>query len=305
MAREGLLTSERLTGVADDVSMHLRRMVFGEPGLAMSTATAAAIVSTLAIVIAAVGWRSARSDPAGDDLAPRLVRPAIYFGVIWMVLGIAPTVVAGYASPRHVYLASAGWAILLGIAIDVLWHARPVVMARMAAAMLALVALGGYATLLAGDVRTWETRTAISRRALEDFEREALAAPPGTLIIAGAPRSSWGFALPHALLPPFTGSDLPRRIRVISDSSLHCCPVYLWEDHTRRALGAWLADPRRPPVVALHWQPATGRLSRVSEREEPFLRQVMVYWLETRSREELDRQIHDALNRLVAGRTPR
>ncbi len=48
----------------------------------------------------------------------------------------------------------------------------------------------------------------VSRQAVADIEREARAAPSGTLIIAGAPRRSWDFALPHALRPPFTGDDL-------------------------------------------------------------------------------------------------
>ena len=45
------------------------------------------------------------------DAAGQLGRAAVYFAGVWMVLGIAPTLVAGYASPRHMYLASAGWAI--------------------------------------------------------------------------------------------------------------------------------------------------------------------------------------------------
>ena len=55
-------------------------------------------------------------------------------------------------------------------------------------------------------------------------------------------------------------------------------------------------------MVALHWNAATGELSRVSERDEPFLRQVMAYWLETPDAAALDRQIHGMLDRLVAGR---
>jgi hypothetical protein len=39
----------------------------------------------------------------------------LYFGPCWWFLGLIPLVVAGYESTRHVYLASAGWAIVLGL----------------------------------------------------------------------------------------------------------------------------------------------------------------------------------------------
>jgi hypothetical protein len=135
-----------------------------------------------------------------------------------------------------------------------------------------------------------------------DLEREALAAPEGSLLIAGAPARSWNFALPFAARPPFARVDLTRRATIVSDSSLHCCPAHLWNAYTRSALAAWLADPRRPPVVGLFWDPDTGALSRVSDREEPFLRQVVAYWIATPDAAALDLQIRDTLERLVAGR---
>ena len=56
-------------------------------------------------------------------------RPVIYFGMVWMALGIAPILVSGYYSPRHMYLASLGWSVALGIALDILWtpgFSRPI-----------------------------------------------------------------------------------------------------------------------------------------------------------------------------------
>jgi hypothetical protein len=55
-------------------------------------------------------------------------------------------------------------------------------------------------------------------------------------------------------------------------------------------------------MVALYWDPTTGELSRLSERDEPFLRTLMAVWLETGDREALDGLILDALRKLVAGR---
>jgi hypothetical protein len=72
--------------------------------------------------------------------------------------------------------------------------------------------------------------------------------------------------------------DLSTRVRVISHSSLHCCPAHVWEPYTRGALRAWMEDAASPPVVALHWDPATGRVARVSNADDTFLRD-MARWL--------------------------
>ena len=45
----------------------------------------------------------------------------LFFGPLWWIIGVAPTAVAGYESPRHVYLAAAGWALVLGILADLAW----------------------------------------------------------------------------------------------------------------------------------------------------------------------------------------
>jgi hypothetical protein len=295
VARESMLGTARVDLFAQDVSTHLRRMVFGEPGLAMSAVRAAVAVGIGAAgltVIAAVSRHGAL----------RLFRAAAYFSVIWIVLGIAPTLVAGYVSPRHMYLASAGWAISLGIAFEVLWQARPPRVMKSVAMAAAAIVLVGYIVRLADDIRLWETRSMVSRRALADIEREALDAPQGTLIIAGAPRRSWDFALPHALRPPFTREDLTRRVTVVSDSSIHCCPAILWEAYTRGALHEWLGRRDQPPVIALYWNPDTGQLSRVSDADDAYLRTLMKVLVETKTRAALDEAIEDTLFALAAPR---
>jgi hypothetical protein len=296
VARESMLGTARLDLFLQDVSTHLRRMVFGEPGVAMSAMRAAVVVGIGAAVLASIAAVRSR------DSATRLLRAATYFSIIWIVLGIAPTVVAGYASPRHMYLASAGWAVSLGIAFEVLWQAGPARVMKAVAAAAAAIVLVGYLVRLAADIRLWETRSMVSRRALVDIEREALDAPPGSLIIAGVPRRSWDFALPHALRPPFTREDLTRRVTVVSDSSIHCCPAVLWEAYTREALHEWLGRPDRPPVIALYWNPDTGQLSRVSDADDAYLRTLMKVLVETKTRAALDEAIHDTLWALAAPR---
>ena len=296
VARENMLTEGQLQLFTQDLSVHLRRMVFGESGLRISTGRAAMIVGVGAALVAAIGTLLA------SGRATRFARAAIYFGVIWLVLGVAPTLVAGYASPRHMYLASVSWAICLGIAFELLSQARPARLMRPLATAAAIAVLTAYTVALVRDLRVWATRSLVSRRALTDIEREALAAARGTLIIAGAPRRSWDFALPHALRPPFTREDLTERVTVISDSSIHCCPALNWERYTRAALREWLDGPDRPPVIVLYWNPDTGKLSRVSEHDEPYLRPLMKVFLTTDSRAALDEAIHDTLRELAAPR---
>jgi hypothetical protein len=124
--------------------------------------------------------------------------------------------------------------------------------------------------------------------------------PEGTLVIAGVPRLSWAFAVPHSLRPPFTATDLTKRLFVISDSADHCCDAVQWTDYTRAALRAWRDRTDRPPVVALYWNPMTGRMSRVSDRDDPQLRTVASLLLETDSRETLDSAIRGLMNDYVA-----
>lgn len=296
VARESMLTTARLDPFLQDLSVHLRRMVFGEPGLAMPAGRAALLVGLVAGGVAAIGGAF------GRDRASRLARPAFYFAIVWLFLGTAPTLVAGYASPRHMYLASAGWAITLGIAFELLWHARPGRVLKPLAAVCAAALLVTYTFRLAADVRLWETRSMVSRRAVADIEREALRLPRGALILAGAPRRSWDFALPYALRPPFTREDVTARATVISDSSLHCCPAVHWERYTRGALQAWLDRPDRAPVVALYWDPDTGQLSRVSDADEPYLRTLMQVFLDTDGPAALEEAMHDTLRELAAPR---
>ena len=113
---------------------------------------------------------------------------------------------------------------------------------------------------------------------------------------------SWAFAVPHVLRPPFTETDVTRKLFVISDSSVHCCNALLWETYTRAALHAWHDRPDRSPVVALYWNPATGRMSRISDRDDPQLRTLMTLLMETGSRESLDSVIRGVLSDYVAVR---
>jgi hypothetical protein len=298
VAREGTLNADRARQFLQDLSIHVRRMVFGEPGLKLSGIDALVRVGAGAALIGVIAVLFGKRGRAAT------IRSGLYFLVVWVGLAVAPTLVAGYASPRHMYLASAGWALALAAAIDILWHARPRRVMRSVGVVLGGAVLIAYGSQLQQEVRLWDVRSEVSRRAVVDVEREGMAAPPGTLIIVDAPRRSWDFALPYALRPPFTREDLTRRVSVVSHSSIHCCPAYLWEAYTRAAVRAWSANPTRPPVIALRWDMDTGELFRLRDSEDPFLRTAVLLLLETKDVAALDHVILDISNKLVVSPSP-
>ncbi len=298
VAREDALSMQRFHEFVSDSSRHLVRLVFGGPGIRHWTARDTAIVACLALlpVVRAVTMSCLP--------LPRrtLWRAAIYFGVVWIALGMAPILVSGYYSPRHMYLASLGWAVAVGIALDTL--GQPYLARRLRPA---LIGIGSAVTIMYGAqlydvVRDWHMRAVVSRAAVAAIEREAMNSPDGTLLVVGVPTPSWAFAVPHALRPPFTRTDLTRRVLVISDSTLHCCDVSQWNAYTRQALRTWQAQADHPPVVAMYWDARTARLSRVSDRDDPQLRTLISLVMETDSRETLDSAIRGLLKNFVAVR---
>ena len=265
VAREGYLSTKAVEFFAETTGRHLQRLVAGE---VVSGGTVAAAVALVAVVAGALAFRS-------DVDRGHAARSVVFFGVIWTALGIAPTLVAGYESPRHIYLASLGTAIALGIAGHVAWHARPSRVVRPCVALAGALLLAYYSVQLHAGVRDWGVRAAVSRQATIDLEREALASPEGSLVIAGAPVRSWEWSLPFAARAPFVRSDLTRRVTLLYPELLHCCRPQ-WEQDARQALETWAGRADAPPVIVLEWDARTGKLSRITNREQPFLRSVML-----------------------------
>jgi len=293
VARESLLSSQRVYEFLSDSSRHLARLVFGGPGIRHWLLRDTMVVAFGAATVATIGWRLSRS--AARDLW----RPALYFGVIWIALGILPILMSGYYSPRHVYLASLGWAVTVGIGLEIIWQAQPARVLRPIGVVVVAALAIAYAVQLLAVVRAWSGYAAISRAAVEQLGREAENDPEGTLVIAGVPRSSWAFAIPHSVRAPFISNDVSKRLLIVSDSFDHCCDAPQWERYTRNALHRW-NDEARPAVVALYWDPRTARMSRVSDRDDPQLRTLASLLIETRDRASLDSQIQGLLRDYVA-----
>ena len=228
VARESSLNEVRFNLFLDNVSIHLKRMVFGEAGVALSDLNALVRVGAAAAIVGAVA-------ALARDYTRAMIRPALYFLVVWIALGFAPTLVAGYGSPRHMYLASVGWALFLGIALGAFWHARVGPLGwttKAAGGVFATAVLVVYGAQLRAEVRLWGIRSEVSHRIVQDLEHETMSAPRGSLVLVDPPPRSWNFALPFALRPPFTREDLPNRVLVISHSSIHCCAAnYLGAVH--------------------------------------------------------------------------
>jgi hypothetical protein len=279
--RESAFTAERFDFFVEQSGVHVMRIVFGQDhaGGAGAFAVAAAAIAS------GVAWVAARR--RGAMRGPPLLGAAVYFGIVWMALGLLPTIVSTYASPRHGYLASVGWAIAAGVGFELLWRGTSRLQRSTAVAAAALL-LTVYSLELRGTLLDWDARAALSARAVTDLEREANRAKEGTLILAGVPARSWAYALPFAARPPFTRADLFARVSIVSDAALHCCSPVQWDAYTRSRLREWLDRPDRPPMVILSWDTATGQLFQRSGTDDASMRTVIGLLLESGDQAALD-----------------
>jgi hypothetical protein len=290
VAREGRLSTEGIAYFGRLVARHLAHVVTGNVSAGL-LATSLVLVAVLLI-----GWMLLR--PQDAAARSRTLALLLFFGPIWWAIGVAPILVAGYESPRHAYLASAGWAVVLGILFDLGWHAEASrAWYRRVSSVASVLVLAAYGVELHGAVKNWNTMAAASHKAVVDTRAEALSARPGTLLILGAPVGSWEWAVPFSVQPPFTRVDLTTRVFVISPWLLSCRRGQ-WFDDTRRTLQAWRS--RQGGIVVLRWDPETGALARVSDREYPALRSLVPVLLEIKNRDALAAAVLRIVNELAA-----
>jgi hypothetical protein len=287
VAREGQLTADGLSVSRIFVGKHFQRMFFGGEVSRYPFGYIAAVLLT------AIAWFLLRSSGAAN--LRQGSAKVLYFGPCWWTLNLAPLVVVGYESTRHVYLASVGWAVVVGLVFHAIWHQR-----HAAFRYATLVASGSlfvfYAVGLHAEVDDWNARARVSRKVVGDLEREALAAPEGSLLMVGAPARSWEWALPFAAERPFTQTDLAERVSIVSPVLIDCCRDQ-WMERTRRILQAWSARASAP-AVALRWDSRTGTYSRLTDREDPTLRSQVMALLEAETFEALDLAMLRILRRI-------
>jgi hypothetical protein len=277
VAREGTLNARGLHDFQVIVARHIRHVVIGNMDGSMLFVWLA-LVALVALFVVVLR-------------RPQMLRALICFGPVWWVIGIAPILVAGYSSPRHVYLAAVGWAVAIAIVFDVLWRARvSAAYLRRAAIVFAALVVAVYTVGLRAEVQEYARSAEVSHKVVRDVRDIALTAQEGTLVIVGAPPRSWEWALPFALQPPFVGSDVAARVHIISPRTLTCCSS-VWFDETRQVLTDWSAGTSRDLAIALRWDQETGGLSRATERENPQLPALVRSLLDMRQPDELDRNL--------------
>jgi hypothetical protein len=294
VVRESQLNPEGLRLFLDIAIRHTRHVLFGHPaGVDLREWMG------LAVVMAASAVALSRLSP---DRRDRLIRAGIFFGLVWWGLGIAPVIVAGYESSRHVYLAAVSWALLVGIgfhALARLLRSRGWQITLRAATAVILVF---YAVQLMTVVRQWQRRSELSKLAAARLEREALRAPAGSLFIVGVPVPSWEWAVPFVAQPPYSSTDLTERMFLVTPQALHCCRSQ-WRRHTRSTLERWMSRGHSR-VVALHLDPRTGVISRLTEEDYPPLPSIAASLRDIGTPEALDETILRILEDLVS-RMPR
>lgn len=257
---------------------HFNRVAFGHaPPVANWEIWFLVAVGVLAVIVARRG--RGKVGPTGVLLC---------FVIGWWWIGAAPAIVAGYESPRHVYLASAAWAFLLAMILQ--WSlarvSRPAIRIAVAATAVAVVAL--YTIRLHQTLQTWHLLAQISKSAIERVNEEAVAAPPGTLILMRLPVKSWEWGIPFVLRPPYQTWDLTTKVRVVAPWQLYCCGTQQWGDDAREHLRAWMASSPRAPLVALSFDPQTGAVTRVTDAQQPELAALVPLLLQTDTAESMD-----------------
>jgi hypothetical protein len=282
VAREGSLGPGALTNFASLVERHLVHVVAGN-------VNGSSILLWLAVAALAI---------AAFVAARNRVRALLYFGPVWWAIGVAPVAVAGYSSPRHVYLAAVGFAIVLAIVFDRLPIDHPSTARRRFAIGAAAIVLALYVVQLHQSVREWNTIAAVSQKAVRDAHAAALEAPPGSLIVLGAPVRSWEWALPFAVQPPFAPSDATARVTIVSPRALTCCAPQ-WLDDTRAALRRWSSGPSRDSVIVLRWNEDTGQLYRASSADTPELAILLRSLLDLPRADDVDRNTRRIVEELT------
>jgi hypothetical protein len=287
VVRESQLNAQGLRLFFTLADRHLARVVVGDPD------GSRLLMWLLSALVVAVCLFARRQDRA------RMTGVLLFFGPVWWILGVAPVAVAGYESPRHVYLASMAWAMLIAMAFDAV--DRPAgAIGLIARRVAAGVAVTAYAVLLIRVVNGWNALALTSERATQQLARDVRVAPQGALVVVGVPGQSWEWALPFAARPPFAPTDLTSRAFIISPRELHCCRQQ-WSEDTRRSLRAWMAGPGNASVAVVIVDKYAS-IGRISSSELPSLPTIARTLADVDDVDLLDQGIRRLLDSVSAGR---
>jgi len=228
----------------------------------------------------------------------------LYLGPFWWLVTVGPLAVVAYFTARHVYLTSAGVALLLALLLAELWRTRAA--GRLLGTAGASLLLLGSVSLLPGAVGEWEAAGRFSAGIARDTAAEFERLPDGALLVLGAPPTGnnpamrtwlWGFSVAFALQPPFQPVGLSEGVQVITRPEVYCCGS-AWAQQVQSAVQTWASSPGRPPVVLLGWTAGEPRLLRLTDAEDPALRGQVEPLLSMTSAAELSGAVDALLGKL-------
>jgi len=293
VARGGRLTQGQIDTFAERAVIHWNRVAFGSetppdlwPWLLLG---GGAIVAVFAVIKLDAPTRMGA------------LLTLAYFGPLWWAVGMAPNFVAGYVSPRHAYLASVAWAIALGITVQVVLDAYRGRRARIVIATATGLLLATYAVQTRAQVANWEWMADISERSVESLEERTAQLPDGSLVIVDVPWNSWEWGLPFAARPPFTSTDLTRRLFIVWPRGIDCCQGLHWRDQTQRTVQAWAEQPSPGPVMGMYVDFENGTMSVLNDTDDPALNDFVRLLIPLQHPDDLDRTVTAITTRMVAG----
>ncbi len=223
-AREQMLNADSLRAFLSRQSYYLGELL--PPLRPLPDAVAWALVGLVLAVALGSAW--ARGSGRG--------RHIVFFGPVWHLTVLAPTVVATLPeSHRYLLLPSAGLAVLAALVVASL--PTRAALAAGAAFVLLLVPFG----LQLGDYQAdWVRAGQLSRDFARQAQEVAEEAPAGSTVVLDVPGTYgraylWAWALPFALEEPFSDSGLYRQHTVLERPEAYRCP-FCWGSDRAEAL---------------------------------------------------------------------
>ncbi len=301
--REEMLSMNKVREFWDLQSAYLQMLVSGVyfPRFDTAMQIIAVVLCGLILLVAAIELFQRKR-----ERRPLSWTMLLCFGPAWWALSVIPLLVTNYLSSRHLYLASVGLAIVLGLAFEMLWSSRNRLW-HYSGAFAGITLVLGYTLVLLWAVGQWNGVAALSAKISSDVRQEALTAPEGSLLVldvegpGATPRIwtwLWGFSLPYALMPPFEPPEVTKRVSIISPPYAYCCQFAQWYEHVRNTTVSWSARTDSPPVIILDWDDSTGPPTRRSDSEQPQLRKQVQTFAGAPSPEELHKMLDEVLRQV-------
>lgn len=216
-------------------------------------ASVAAETFTLGMLAVFGGWLLARR-----PLAPPVAGRLLFFGPVWYAITILPMVVT-YASPRHLYITTAGLSIAVASLVLPGRHVEPGRRMRMRTAMGGvLIAL--YAAASTGNVSGWVARGIESHGFASAVPRLLESVPRDSAVFVDVPDLRgdiwfWSWATPFALQPPFTAEDLYEKFKIVEQPPVYCCPPDQWWPARRATVMGLMQSPEPQQVTFIRFRP--------------------------------------------------